>query len=47
MLDDIEEGRTINMESIDNTIMLTTLKIGQIQGMNQLLRTKFSEGEEQ
>ena len=43
LLEELGQGRTINMDSADNTLMLTVLKVGQIQGMNQLLNTVFIE----
>ena len=47
LLEELGQGRTINMDSADNTLMLTVLKVGQIQGMNQLLNTVFTEDEKE
>ena len=43
LLEEFGAGRTVNMDSSDNTLMLSVLKQGQIQGMDQLLNTTFSD----
>ena len=47
LLEELGAGRTLNMESADSTLMLTVLKVGQIQGMDDLLNTKFEDENEE
>ena len=43
LLEELGSAATINMDSADNTLMLTVLKVGQVQGMDQLLNTTFED----
>ena len=45
LLEELGSGATVNMDSADNTLMLTVLKVGQVQGMDQLLNTEFTDPE--